>query len=198
MASSRTWVWTCKVTSAPGSPVETSRGTGTRHPVPDPLHVDEQLALAPSGRSAVRAATRSRSPPAAAGRGDGLPQGLRRQVADGQGQGVGDVGGARAARPDPAGRRPCSAPAPWWHRRSRPRPASPRSRCTGPPRSPPRPPPPGRRPPAWPVAMAVRTLVWKKTRSTTTASGRISATRVRSSVNKTWQPLRQRWPRRRS
>ena len=27
-------------------------------------------------------------------------------------------------------------------------------------------------PPAWPVAMAVRTLVWKNTRSTTTASGR--------------------------
>ncbi len=36
-------------------------------------------------------------------------------------------------------------------------------------------------PAAWPVAMAVRAFTWKKTRSTTTASGRNSATRARNS-----------------
>ena len=39
-------------------------------------------------------------------------------------------------------------------------------------------------PAAWPVAMAVRAFTWKKTRSTTTASGRNSATRARSSSDR--------------
>ena len=39
-------------------------------------------------------------------------------------------------------------------------------------------------PAACPVAMAVRTLTWKNTRSTTTATGRYSATNERSSVER--------------
>ena len=169
-----------------------------RHPVADARRPRRSPRPSPVRTSNVPRSSRSRRPScsvAPAGRPVAASTARRSghggQVAHGQGQGVGHVGRAVGGSASPSTGPPCAAPAPWSAPRSRPAPASPRWPCTGRPRSPPRPPPPG---PA--AGLADRhgrlALTWKKTRSTTTASGGSSATRARSSSCRLQQPLGQR------
>ena len=184
MASSRTWVWTWRKAGAPSSPELAERAGRDDDPVADPADLDQDLAGAVpasvTGRGRRPAASRSsaaRAPrsPAPCGSARRPRKPAARQVADGQGQGVGPVGragrlgqaeqdldhalhlllGRRAVAGDGlldlvgAVLRPPGMPASAAAARASPL--------------------------AWPTDMAVRALTWNSTRSTTTTSGRSSA-----------------------
>ena len=138
---------------------------------PTPADLDDDLGLGRPGHEAAPQRPDHVGASARGRRGDGSAERQRRQVADRQGQGVGHVGGPGHARPRPSTGPPSAVPGPWWRCRSRPGPASPRWTCTAPTSQPASAAATRASPLACPTGMAVRTLIWKNTRSTTTAVG---------------------------